>query len=136
MIYFRKIKWYIEDHIFLLKMWFYDYLVDPLRTWYSDHFVWKDKWVQGYYTIDEDDKSKNYWLSWIDDDTYVTPNDSYFEKFKDFKNGTKFRCHMVWNSRRNRPQKIKDIEILRKSKKESKNGESQKESIENSQEVC
>ena len=88
----RKIAWSIQDNIFLLKMFFYDYIIDPIKDWYSD----------------------NFWLGWSDEDTYVSKKDSYYNKFKDFKNGTSFRCHCVWNSSKNRPQKIKDIQIIKK----------------------
>lgn len=111
----ERIKWWFEDHLFLSKMWLYDYIIDPIRNWYSDHYRWKNNWVKGYYTIDDEDKSGNFWITWFDEDTYVTSKDSYYNKFKNFKNGTSFRCHLVWNSSKNRPQKIKDIEIIRKN---------------------
>lgn len=115
---FRQAKWWLEDRIFLTKMWIYDYIIDPIKEWYSDHYCWHREWFKGYYTIDEEDGSGNFWLTWKDEDTYVTPKDSYHKQFKKFENGTTFRCHLVWNSSKDRPQKIKDIEILRKPKNE------------------
>ena len=111
---YRRIKWWFEDHLFLLKMFFYDYMIDPIKDWYSDHFEWNKEWVYGYYTTDEEDKSGNFWIGWSDEDTYVTKKDSYYNLFKDFKNGTSFRCHWIWNSSKNKPQKIKDIQIIKK----------------------
>ena len=116
MMVFKQIRWWLEDRIFLTKMWIYDYIIDPIKGWYSDHYCWNREWFKGRYTIDEDG-SENFWITWTDEDTYVTPKDSYHKQFKTFKNGTIFRCHLVWNSSKDRPQKIKDIEILRKPKK-------------------
>ena len=108
---YKKVKWYIEDCIFCIRIWFSDYIIEPFYVWYFKLFGWKKKWVRGCYSIEDD--TDNFWLTLGDEDIYVTPDDFYYKYFKDFKNGTKFKCHLVWNSNKNKPKKISDIRIIK-----------------------
>lgn len=109
-MFWKRLAWIIQDNIFAVKIFVYENIIDPIKDWYNSHFTWNKKWVYGLYTIDEYDNSGNFWLCLTNDDIYVTPKDSYYELFKDFKNGTHFRCHWIWNLSKHRPQKIKDVE--------------------------